>query len=76
MTEEKWKELAGIGKELHAKSRNKSLPGEVTVTGFARENGIGRELARSILSKLLEANLVSLRVVGMYKFYSPKISKT
>ena len=75
-TEKKWKELSEIGKKLHEKSKSKRLPGELTVTEFARENGIGREVARSILKGLLEANLISVRIVGMYKFYSPKNPKT
>lgn len=67
-----WEELTEVGKQLYKDSKNIRLPGELSTSEFAKENNISRDMAREILKRLVEANLISVRVVGMYKFYSPK----
>jgi hypothetical protein len=70
-TEKSWKELIETGKELHEKTKDKRLPGEVSMSEFMEENNFTKDMARKILRHLIEGGLVTVRVDGMYKFYSP-----
>lgn len=71
-TEKTWKELIETGKKLHEESKSKRLPGEISMTEFMEENNFTKDMARKILRHLIEAGLITVRVDGMYKFYSPK----
>jgi len=71
-TEKNWKELIEIGKELHEKSKDKRLPGEITFEEFRIESGVGKHASRKMLDHLIEAGLVTVRSDGIKKYYSPK----
>lgn len=70
-TEEIWSELIETGEKLQRESRNKKLPGEMNLTDFMKESGYGKDKAKAILVRLLEAGLIQARVDGRVTYYSP-----